>query len=203
MNTKGNGGCGGDAEVEGDDSNATGGDGGSAVIGDGGIGGNARVSGNRSAAIGGKGGRGGIGPGQPGGDVVIHDDDIFAAGGQGGESSQPDGRGGRGGRAYEIPNLFRKPDRGHIKAPYGRPNIEPGRGGDAPDTPQYMARKLIIMALKERYFIEKKIEPRDLETVWYDRTIASLTWLNDTLQLRGQKWRVGVQDGEYDFNDEP
>ena len=71
-----------------------------------------------------------------------------------------------------------------------------------PDSPQYMARKLTIMALKERYFIAKQIEPGDSETVWYDRTVVPTAWLNDTLKLRGYKWRVSVVDGEYEFSDE-
>jgi hypothetical protein len=94
------------------------------------------------------------------------------------------------------------PDRGHIKAPYGRQYVEPGRGGDAPDTPQYVARKLVIMALKERYFMAQLINPRDSDTVWYDRTVVPLTWLNGTLRLRTQKWRVSVVDGEYEFTNE-
>lgn len=196
------GGAGGSAEVVGDDSRATGGTGGDAVQGNGGQGGNARVHGNRSTAVGGKGGRGGVGPGQPGGDVTVLGDDAFAAGGQGGEASQHDGRGGRGGRAFNVCNFFGLSDRGHIKPPYGQQHTEPGRGGDAPDSPQYMARKLTIMALKERYFIEKQIEPRDSETVWYDRTVVPMEWLNETLVLRGYKWRVGVVDCEYEFSDE-
>ncbi len=65
-----------------------------------------------------------------------------------------------------------------------------------------MARKLIIMALKERYFMAKSIELCDQDTIWYDRTIVPLDWLNGTLKLRGHKWRVGVVDGEYEFTEE-
>lgn len=196
----GMGGPGGDAEVEGDDSSAEGGAGGQGVVGDGGRGGHARVLGDRSYAVGGKGGRGGLGPGQPGMDVFVEQDDVFSVGGQGGEANQIDGRGGRGGRAY-LANLFGDVDRGHIKPPYGRPHTEPGRGGDAPDTPQYMARKLILLAIKERYFVEKEILPRDADTVWYDRTIVPLSWMNETLHIRGYCWRVSVVDDEYEFND--
>ncbi|WP_143010721.1 hypothetical protein [Cupriavidus necator] len=99
--------------------------------------------------------------------------------------------------------MFGVPDRGHLKPPYGQPQLEPGRGGDAPDSPQYMARKLIIMALKERYFIAKSIESHDSDVIWYDRTIVPLDWLNDTLKLRGHKWRVSLVDGEYEFTDNP
>ena len=200
--SRGKGGVGGNAVIEGDDSSATGGQGGDAVVGDGGQGGHARVLGNRSAAIGGKGGRGGVGPGQPGGDVEVEGDDSFAAGGQGGEADQPDGRGGRGGRAYEVCRFFDIPDRGHIKAPYGKKNTEYGRGADGPDSPQYMARKLIIMALKERYFIELRSERVDSDTVWYDRSIVPLNWLNETLKLRKYKWTVSIVDEEYTFTDE-
>ncbi|KUE86581.1 hypothetical protein ASL20_22770 [Cupriavidus necator] len=66
-----------------------------------------------------------------------------------------------------------------------------------------MARKLIIMALKERYFIAKSIESHDSDVIWYDRTIVPLDWLNDTLKLRGHKWRVSLVDGEYEFTDNP
>ena len=196
------GGAGGSAEVEGNDSSATGGAGGDAVQGNGGKGGNARVRGNRSIAVGGKGGRGGVGPGQPGGDVTVSSDDVFAAGGQGGEASQHDGRGGRGDQAFNVCSFFGLPDRGHVKPPYGQQHTEPGRGGDAPDSPQYMARKLTIMALKERYFITKQIEPRDSDTIWYDRTVVPIEWLNQTLLLRGYKWRVSVIDSEYNFTNE-
>jgi hypothetical protein len=198
--TQGTGGAGGQAEVEGDDSTALGGHGGEAVIGDGGPGGKARVKGDRSTGVGGKGGRGGVGPGQPGGDILIEQDDVFMAGGQGGESSQIDGRGGRGGRSCGA-HLFGFTTRAHIKPPYGHPQNEPGRGGDAPDTPQYMARKLLVMGLKERYFIEKSITPCDLEAVWYDRTIVDLNWLNETLRIRGYRWQVSTVDDEYEFSD--
>ena len=57
------------------------------------------------------------------------------------------------------------------------------------------------MALKERYFMAQLINPRDSDTVWYDRTVVPLTWLNGTLRLT-QKWRVSVVDGEYEFTDE-
>lgn len=197
---KGTGGTGGNAEVHGDHSSAVGGRGGDAVIGDGGRGGNARVTGNRSTGIGGRGGRGGVGPGQSGGDVHVEHDDMLSVGGHGGEANQPDGRGGRGGRAFGAP-IFGGLDRGHIKPPYGRAHTEPGRGGDAPDSPQYMARKLIVIALKERFFIEAAIEPRDQDTVWYDRTVVPLDWLNETLRLRGHRWTVSVVDGEYEFSD--
>lgn len=198
---QGVGGDGGDALATGNDSEAIGGNGGQAVLGDGGRGGNAQALGKRSKAIGGTGGRGGITEGMPGGDAIAVGDDVTVAGGQGGEASQPDGRGGRGGRAYSVCKLLGLQDRGHIKAPYGFPNIEPGRGGDAPDTPQYMARKLIIMSIKERFFIENHLEQRDTETIWYDRQIVPLAWINQTLRLRGHRWNVSVEDGEYVFTD--
>lgn len=198
--TQGTGGAGGQAEVEGDDSTALGGRGGEAVVGDGGSGGKAIVKGNRSKGVGGQGGRGGVGPGQPGGDVLIEQDDVLMAGGQGGESNQIDGRGGRGGRSYGA-HLYGFAVRAHIKPPYGRSQNEPGRGGDAPDTPQYVARKILLMGLKERYFIEQSITPRDLEAVWYDRTIADISWVNETLRMRGHRWQVSIVDDEYEFSD--
>lgn len=201
---RGAGGHGGDASVDGDDSSAEGGLGGDAVIGDGGRGGHAKVTGDRSSAIGGQGGRGGIGPGQPGMDVSVEQENTHAHGGQGGEANQPDGRGGRGGRAWMpegLCELLGIQDRGHIKPRYGQPQTGFGHGGHAPDTPQYMARKLIVMALKERYFIEKQIVQQDADTVWYDRTIVPIEWLNATLALRGHAWRVSVVDQEYEFTD--
>jgi hypothetical protein len=57
------------------------------------------------------------------------------------------------------------------------------------------------MALKERYFIETGIEPRDTDTVWYDRMVVPLDWLNETLRIRGHRWTVSVIDGEYEFAD--
>lgn len=204
IRTHGSGGNGGNAVAGGDDSEAIGGDGGAGVLGNGGRGGDAQAIGNRSTAIGGKGGRGGIGPGMPGGDVIAIGDDTTHIGGQGGEASQPDGRGGRGGRSSGTEMILQMlgiQDRGHLKAPYGTPNLEPGRGGDSPDTPQYMARKLIVMAIKERFFLEHHLEPRDTETIWYDRQIVPLDWINQTLLLRGHRWNVSVEDGEYVFTD--
>ena len=191
------GGRGGDALVKGDDSTAQGGLGGEAVHGEGGAGGHAWVVGNRSDAIGGRGGRGGLGPGGPGGPAEVFADDTFAVGGQGGEASQVDGRGGRGGRAYlgSLGDLQRRP---HVKRPYGEPNNEPGRGGDAPDTPQYKARRLIIENLKERYFRRSGLPLGD---IWYDRNTASVGWLNKQLEIEGHRWRVSVVDFEYEFTD--
>lgn len=195
-------GRGGDASVIGDGSRAMGGDAGDSVIGDGGRGGDASVQGSRSVAIGGQGGRGGIGPGMPGGDVSIESDNVIGIGGQGGEASQPDGRGGRGGRASASPYFeswlgggARRP---HMRRPYGEPNNDYGSGGDAPDTPQYKARRLIIESLKERYFKERS---RPIQDVWYDRDLVDLAWLNRQLSAGRHRWTVKIVDSEYEFAD--
>lgn len=193
---------GGDASVVGHDSHATGGDAGDSVIGSGGRGGDAHVQGSRSVAIGGQGGRGGIGPGMLGGDVSIDGDNAVGIGGQGGEASQLDGRGGRGGRAPASPYfeswLGSGAKRPHMKRPYGEPNDEYGSGGDAPDTAQYKARRLIVESLKESYFREKSLPLKD---VWYDREIVDLAWLNHQLSLHGHRWTVEIVDSEYEFAD--
>ena len=191
--TAATGGRGGNAEVEGNNSTAEGGKGGEAVVGDGGRGGDARVVGNDSMARGGFGGRGGLGPGSPGGDAEVLSDNALAFGGQGGEASQPGGRGGRGGRA---PGLDYR--RAHMRWPYGEPITEPGRGGDAPDTPQYMARRLIIEDLKAQFFQARALP---LDEVWWDREIVPLDWLNERLSEDEHRWRVRIVDWEYEFSD--
>lgn len=196
---RGGGGTGGSAHVLGNDSSATGGRGGDAVVGSGGNGGEANVIGDRSTAIGGEGGRGGIGNGQPGGNVALEQDDAFAAGGQGGEASQPDGRGGRGGRAYQVHRFFDLPYRPHMKAPYWSPQTEFGRGGDAPDSPQYLARRLIVEGIKANQLHATALFTND---VWYDRTVSS-DILNLHLARDGHLWRVTVVDHEYEFSDCP
>jgi len=57
------------------------------------------------------------------------------------------------------------------------------------------------MALKERYFIEAYPERVDSDTVWYDRSVVPLSWLNETLKIRKYKWTVSVIDSEYTFID--
>lgn len=153
--------------------------------------------GNRSVALGGQGGRGGIGPGGPGGDAMVDSDDMFRVGGQGGEANQADGRGGRGGLSYEL-SSFGLPRHPHMRRPYGEPNYEPGRGGDAPDTPQYKARRLIIEDLKARYFNAK---PLSSDNIWYDRVKVSTDWLNEQLLSEGHRWRVSIEADEYTFED--
>lgn len=200
---KSSGGRGGRAYVEGNNSNAEGGRGGEAGIGDGGQGGDATVKADNSKAIGGSGGRGGIGPGGRGGDALIGENSVgvFVVGGQGGEASQQDGRGGRGGRAY-IPSEMRGhlglPDRAHMRWPYFEPVTEYGRGGDAPDTPQYMARRLIVEQLKKRYFA---LHSFPLNQVWWDRQLTPIDWINERLEAEGHRWRVSVVADEYEFSD--
>lgn len=232
MTRRGVGGRGGDGYVEGDNSNAEGGQGGDAGLGDGGRGGDASIIGNNGRAIGGRGGRGGIGPGGPGGDAHIIRDPValgtllqadkgasgqggnayaigegafeaIVAGGQGGEASQPDGRGGRGGRAFMPPEWdgwLGTPKRAHIRWPYFELITEPGRGGDAADTPQYKARRIILERLKRQYFRDEGL---DLNEAWWDRTVVPLAWLNDELRRQGHHWSATVVDDEYEFLDLP
>lgn len=125
----------------------------------------------------------------------------FVAGGQGAESSQADGRGGRGGRAYmddETRERLGLPARRHMRWPYYEPITEPGRGGDAPDTPQYKARRLIVERLKRWYFHQKSLP---LAEAWWDRDVVPLDWINERLASGGHRWRVAVVDDEYEFTD--
>lgn len=223
----GDGGDGGQATVAADRSHALGGLGGRGGIGPGGRGGDAHVlpagtcvdehlsiselnppigPGDTYISIGGqivllaRGGHNG-GDGGRGGDGFAVGDDSFSAGGQGGEASQPGGRGGRGGRAYmpdDIAHLFGSRRPAHMRWPYYEPVTEPGRGGDAPDTPQYKARRLIVEHLKKRYFA-----PQDLpiEEVWWDREVVPLAWINEQLEAEGHRWRASVLDDEYEFMD--
>lgn len=203
MTKGGGGGDGGRAEVDGDGSDAQGGAGGDGVgKGAGGRGGDARVKGNNSVAVGGRGGRGGLGPGGPGGDVEVRCDNQQGFGGMGGEAPQWDGRGGRGGRAALDPELaaglgirFRP---AHIKTPYGQAPREPGRGGDSVDTPQYMARRIIVEDLKLMEFVRQG-HPLDREDAWYDRSVVSVDWINRRLMSLGYGWQMRVVDDEYEF----
>jgi len=147
----------------------------------------------RGGHTGGEGGRGG--------DGFAVGDDAFSAGGQGGEASQPGGRGGRGGRAYmpdDIAHLFGSRRPAHMRWPYYEPVTEPGRGGDAPDTPQYKARRLIVEELKKHYFAHRGLPP---DGVWWDRESVPLAWLNEQLEAEGHHWRAIIIDDEYEFSD--
>lgn len=194
---------GGDATVDGDESYAQGGDAGETVIGPGGSGGDAHVLGDRSSALGGRRGRGGVQAGMPGGDVEVVGNDTHAEGGQGGEANQADGRGGRGGRAggsSVIDWLSGERRRPHMRWPYGEPITEPGRGGDAADTPQYMARRLIVEVLKTQYYRARQLP---LDDVWWDRELVPLDWINEALAAGGHSWRADIVDWEYEFTDLP
>ena len=145
---------GGNATARGERSKAIGGDAGPTGNAPGGRGGDVDISQSGMTAVGGQGGGGGVGPGMPGMDV---DDSWgnpdYAEGGMGGEANQPDGRGGRGGQApgyEEICRALGKTPRPHMKRPYwpDDEDVHVGRGGDAPDTPQYKARRLIVELLK-------------------------------------------------------
>lgn len=192
---------GGDAEVTGNNSTAHGGDAGDSATASGGTGGSAFVKGNNSHAVGGRGGRGGIGPGSPGGTASVEGDNQGAYGGEGGEASQADGRGGRGGAAQGVEFFGLCPRRARMKMPYGEPIIFPGRGGDAPDTVQYMARRLLVEDLKQRYFIENGLDKTDSHHVWYDRTEVPLEWINEQLLICDHSWQVNVIADEYAFSD--
>lgn len=216
---------GGNAHAEGDDSYAEGGAAGDSTRGVGGSGGLAHAIGTASTAIAGRGGRGGVGPGGPGGDAVAVGDGDMYYGGDGGESNQHDGRGGRGGVSPMLHTIagaeFAR--RAALKLPYGAPNTFPGRGGDTPDTPQYIARRLIVERLKVCYYIEHGIPtegammsggnlrmmPAEWQQaltakysdVWYDREVVPLPWINERLRQAGNKWTTAVEADEYVFTD--
>lgn len=88
-----------------------------------------------------------------------------------------------------------------MKLPYGETNNFPGRGGDTPDTLQYMARRLVIEDLKLRFFIEHELRRNDPHHVWYDREEVPLTWINSRLEADGHRWRADVIDDEYVFTE--
>jgi len=205
----GSGGRGGHAMVLGNKSKAIGGRGGRGGIGDGAPGGNALIARDAAeieqhvdlsdprttwVAFEGK----VIMAAGPTGAAAIGED-ALVAGGQGGEASQPDGRGGRGGRAFKQFGVQGESnDTRHMRWPYFEPVNEPGRGGDGPDTPQYMARRLIVEQLKQRYFASRSL-PRD--RVWWDREIVPLSWINEQLEAAGYRWRAAIVDDEYEFVD--
>lgn len=215
---------GGNAHAEGDYSYAEGGAAGESSRGIGGDGGDAHAIGVLSTAVGGRGGRGGLSKGGPGGDAVAEQDGAASYGGNGGESAQHDGRGGRGGTPQLLSVLLgdELARRAGMKLPYGAPNTFPGRGGDSIDSPQYMARRLIVEKIKNQYFIENGIPTEGslasvgvsqwsnnfyqpltarFSDVWYDRKIVPLSWINDQVQKNGNKWAVAIEDEEYVFTD--
>lgn len=216
---------GGNAHAQGDRSYAEGGAAGDSSNGVGGDGGRAHAVGNDSVAIAGRGGRGGLGKGGPGGDATALGDGTIYYGGDGGESSQHDGRGGRGGVAQMMESIagpeFAR--RARMKLPYGAPNTFPGRGGDTPDTPRYRARRIIVEHIKMQYFSAHSIPTEGAarlddrlrmmpsewhqaltakhSDVWYDREVVPLSWINDQLRHGGHKWAASVEAEEYVFTD--
>lgn len=141
------------------------------------------------------------GEGGRGGDAYAVGSGSFVAGGQGGEASQPDGRGGRGGRIFlpdDVVKSIGMPRRPHMRWPYFEPITEIGRGVDAPDTPQYKARRLIVERIKTLYFARNG---RPLKDVWWDREFVPLAWINEQLKAHGHLWRASVVDDEYEFYD--
>lgn len=136
-----------------------------------------------------------------GGDGFAIGDDSSVVGGQGGEGSQLSGRGGRGGRSFnhDATNQIFGPRRpAHLKWPYYEPVTEPGRGGDAPDTPQYKARRIIIEHFKKQYFAQRCLP---IAEAWWDRDVVPLAWINERLQDDGHRWSARVVDDEYEFTD--
>lgn len=206
----GSGGRGGDASVQGDNAHAIGGRGGRGGIVPGGAGGDARVVRDQKQILEqlDKTERDGIAePSGRGGSafaIAIEGlGSVTVAGGQGGEASQHDGRGGRGGRAHisaETRQFLGMPDPGHMRWPYFEPVTEPGRGGDAADTPQYMARRMIVEKLKRRYFRARGLPLTD---VWWDRSVVPMDWLNEQLRTDGNRWAASIVDDEYEFRDRP
>jgi hypothetical protein len=194
-------GKGGNAYAEGDYSSADGGDAGDSTTGPGGDGGDAHAQGVHSVAVGGRGGRGGVGKGGSGMDALALQDNVAYYGGDGGESSQQDGRGGRGGSA-QVMEVFGAEfaRRARMKLPYGAPNNFPGRGGDSPDSPQHKARRLIVERIKAQYFVDHQV-PAGGDDVWYDRRVVPLDWIVRQLDAAGHKWIVEIEDEEYVFTD--
>jgi len=86
----------------------------------------------------------------------------------------------------------------HMRQPYYEPITEPGRGGDAPDSPQYKARRLIVEQIKKRYFVRQGLP---LDEVWWDREVVPLAWINEQLEADGHLWRANIVDDEYEFSD--
>jgi hypothetical protein len=87
-----------------------------------------------------------------------------------------------------------------MRWPYFEPISEPGRGGDAADTPQYKARRIIVEQLKRRFFRAKGLHVAD---AWWDRTVVPMYWLNEQLRNDGHHWQVSIVDDEYEFTDLP
>ncbi len=87
----------------------------------------------------------------------------------------------------------------HLRWPYGEEITEYGRGGDASDTPQYKARRIIIEELKKDFFHAKSLPLID---VWWDRDTVSLEWLNMRLKELGHRWHTILVDWEYEFRDD-
>jgi hypothetical protein len=98
----------------------------------------------------------------------------------------------------ELRGYLELPDLDHMRWPYFEPVTEPGRGGDAADTPQYKARRIIVEQLKRSYFRAKGLR---LSDAWWDRTVVSMDWLNEQLRAQGHRWQASIVDDEYEFSD--
>ena len=85
-----------------------------------------------------------------------------------------------------------------MRPPYGEPHVEPGRGGDGADSPQYKSRRLIVEMLKREHPRSRGLSDRDL---WYDREVAPIVWLNRRITEQGHRWCVRIVDMEYEFSD--
>lgn len=195
---------GGNAIARGKGSTAVGGDAGPSGLQLGGRGGDVDVRDPQITAKGGPGGGGGIGPGMSGMDVVQPGGSVgdYIEGGMGGEADQPDGRGGRGGRAggyHELCKSLGLKPKPHMKLPYwGDEEIEPGRGGDRPDTSRYRARRLIIEMLKAEHL---GVVAYFTTAVWYEREAVPTKVLNSLLAARGYRWIVAIIENEYAITD--
>jgi hypothetical protein len=76
--------------------------------------------------------------------------------------------------------------------------FEPGRGGDGVDTPQYMARRIILEHLKRCYLAQRGL---DWAKSWWDREVVPMSWLNSKLLEQGHMWQATTVDDEYEFSD--
>lgn len=124
-------------------------------------------------------------------------------GGDGGEAPQWDGRGGRGAKSALTPEIREEwglpPEPPHMKPPYFEPRpVDYGSGGHGSDTPQYVARRLIIERMKSGYIERNGL---NVASVWYDREVVPMDWLNGQLTSEGHRWTAAIVAMEYEFAD--
>lgn len=152
-------------------------------MGVGGDGGGGVIMGNRGTVFGGRGGDGGVsGIGGKGGGGFVQGDDALIIGGDGGSAATADGRGGRGARGPTERVGFPTTIWGC------------GRGGSAPNHPEYDRRINLLIQIRSEYFSRF---PEDAPYVQAGIDLVPVDWINQRLTELGEPWNVKLGESGY------